>query len=158
MVVCQVFPFLPCQVELNAKTSRYMRFLGFEQSYAVFAKPVHVNKHMFGIITYQSGLTELFSYPRIEQFNILDKMRYERFRKFFSDNLERKSLIHCRSDFARYVARLYARPNDAPYSVSLITVSSPIPPPHQQLVDETPASFSQSSVFINYFVQPEDLL
>ena len=153
IIGCQFFPNAASAQAVNDFSNRYVRFFGFEQSYAVFVNPRKTNKHLIGVITYKSGVTELFNYPRVEQYNLIEKIRYERFRKFFSDSLDSDELKNCREDYARYVARTHNRAGDAPYAVALKLITETIVPPnasgHASQVECTP--------FVTYIVQPADL-
>ncbi|HEY9680920.1 MAG TPA: hypothetical protein V6C86_04995 [Oculatellaceae cyanobacterium] len=152
MVLSFTFPVTSWLRNVNDAVSRYLMFFGFDQTYAVFVKPRKINKHLSGFIVYKSGLTELYDYPRVEQYGFLEKIRFERYRKFFSDNLDTRYLEDGKADLARYIARTHNVGEDPPCAISLWLVTIPIPPP-----DGSECKPRTIAPFIDYTVQETDL-
>jgi hypothetical protein len=152
VILSSMFPLGTWSNAVHEAFTLYLAFFGFDQTYAVFTSPRKINKHLAGFIVYKSGLAELYDYPRTERFGLLDKLRFERFRKYFSDNLDSWNLADGRTDLARYIARTHNHPGDPPQAISLWTVTIPIPPP-----DGSGSSPRSIARFIDYTVQESDL-
>src|ERR1700753_1657398 len=86
------FPLFAWQGKLNEATNGYVQFFGLDQSYTVFAPPPEYNLHFFAIVTRQSGLMEIWQYPRMDDLTLVDKLVKERYRKFLNDNLSLQAL------------------------------------------------------------------
>jgi len=180
IILSREFPIFKWQGNLNQATNSYVLFLGLDQSYTVFAPPPEFNLHFFAVVTRQSGLMEIWQYPRMDDLSLVDKLFKERYRKFLNDNLAADLLSSHRPALARYIARQKQNPQDPPYIVSIFYVLRPILLPgarelagtgansseeyHPVLPSRLPDAFQTSDALkegvhclITYFVRPEDL-
>ena len=152
IILASLFPVTPWLNWISDATNRYRTFFGFDQTFAVFSSPRIINKYLCGLIVYKSGLVELYDYPRVERFEFLDKLRFERYRKFFSDNLDSSVQQPAKIELAKFIARTHNTTGDPPSFVSLWIVVIPIPPPEGAATGHR--TFTR---FLDYTVKESDL-
>lgn len=136
----------------------YYSFFGLEQDFGVFApKPRDSNPHLTAIITYADGTTKLWTYPRMERINLLDRIRMERYRKYFDDNVAWQRFEKLWPDLARWIARQnFNDPTNPPTMVTLQRFSSAVVIPELGLGKPNPPH-SDHQVLATYPVKPVDL-
>jgi hypothetical protein len=141
------------QTRAGRGLGRYMVFSGLYQGWDMFApKPMSLNTYLQAEITYRSGRTRLWRFPRPQDAGYVQRMFLERQRKWASERLRVDENAALWPDAARYVARLNGDPNDPPASVTLIRYWSEIAPPKSG----KPEPWQHDS-FFTYAVTPADL-
>jgi len=108
----------------------YLIFTGLFQKWDMFAPdPSKLNNYVAAVITYRSGATAQWTFPRMEELGYFEKYVKERYRKYANDNLRLDSNAPIWPDATRYIARINNRPGDPPVSVALVRYWSIVPPP-----------------------------
>ncbi len=131
----------------------YIYFWGLDQNWTVFAPaPPQWNAFMSAIITFDDGSTEAWEFPQMHKMGFVEKMFNERFRKWANDYVGdfRQAIIW--PDTVRYIARIHARQNRQPVSVSIVRRAVPI-----TLSGNSTVSEEGSQVIYTQDVVPEDL-
>lgn len=142
----------------NRSFFAYYQYFGLEQDFGVFApKPRDVNPHLTAIVRYRDGTTKVWTYPRMERIDLYNRIRMERYRKFFDDNLAWPRFEKLWPDLARWVARVnFEDPANPPVEVSLLRFSSAVLIPEEGLGKPNPPQ-SEQKALATYPVKPEDL-
>jgi hypothetical protein len=132
----------------------YFLWSGLFQSWDMFAPvPKGVNTHIEATMLYKDGSRTTWTYPRMEQMSLTEKLFKERYRKF-ADNFQRDELDELRLDAARHIARLNSSAQNPVKTVILIqSFSLIVPRPDGTCV---PAPWD-SNILLGYGVRPEDL-
>ena len=132
----------------------YFLWAGLFQSWDMFAPvPKRANVYLEAILVYRDGSRETWTYPRMEQMALKEKLFKERYRKF-ADNLQSDQLDDLLPDAARHIARLNSRPDNPVKTVILIQRLSFIVPRRDGSYIPEPW---ESHVLLGYGVRPEDL-
>jgi hypothetical protein len=135
-----------------------IEYCGLWQTYVVFApNPRTINSDLEARISFSDGSTEVWKYPRVESYGLVERISQERFRKFGYDHLNEDKGAVLRPDLARYVARLYDSPTRHPVLVKLVRHWAVIPPPEEGIGKPLPPHL-RFQVFLIYQVRPADLL
>lgn len=112
---------------------RYIIFFGLDQDYSMFAPyPRKTNRHIFALITFHDQSTAIWPYPRMERLGLIESMFKERYRKYSNDNIVESCFKMFLPDFARYIARLHACPENEPDLISIYMFEQNIPEPDRQ--------------------------
>lgn len=132
-------------------------YLGLWQVYTMFApNPRLFNPNIDVEMKCSDGTRLLWHYPRMEQFNLLERMQKERFRKYGYEHLNDDSEKMLRTDFARWLARQCLATGKIPTTLTFIRRWADIPPPDKGLGKPLPPH-SNEFIFFRYEVRPEDL-
>src|SRR5215467_12844983 len=84
----------------------YFLWAGLFQSWDMFAPiPKGANTYIEATLRYRDGSQRTWTFPRVEQMGLKEKLFKERYRKF-ADNLQRDELDELLPDAARHIARL----------------------------------------------------
>ena len=132
----------------------YFVWAGLFQSWDMFAPvPKGANAYIEAELHYRDGSRKIWTYPRMEQMSLKEKLFKERYRKF-ADNLQHEELDGLLPDAARYIARANSSPDNPVKTVILIRrVSFILPRPDGTYV---PSPW-ESHILLGYGVRPEDL-
>lgn len=144
-------PLIPLLRNLIAP---YFLWAGLFQSWDMFAPiPKAANTYMEATLTYRDGSRKVWTFPRVEQMSLTEKIPKERYRKF-AENLQRDELDNLLPDVARSIARRNSSPTN-PVTTVILTqqLSFIVPRPHGAYVPEP----WQAHILLAYGVQPEDL-
>jgi hypothetical protein len=134
----------------------YLVFTGLFQKWDMFAPdPSKTNNFVGAHITYRSGATSLWTFPRMENLGYTDKYIKERYRKYANDCLRLDGYSALWPDAARFIARVNNRPSDPPTGVALVRYWSFVPPPEPN-GEDSPGPWNQY-IFYRYNVTPGDL-
>jgi hypothetical protein len=144
-------PLLPlCQNLIRP----YFLWAGLFQSWDMFAPvPKGANTYIEATLIYRDGSQKTWTYPRMEQMSLIQKLFKERYRKF-ADNLQRDELDDLLPDAARHIARLNSTPANPVKTVILVQRVSFIAPRLDGTYTPEPW---ESHILLGYGVQPEDL-
>ena len=92
--------------------------------------PLSLNSRTEAEITYRDGQTELWKFPRPQDFGYIKRYTMEREHKFSFDSLQNDKFVVLRPDAARYIARLNnTKTDNPPVTVTLVGYRSQIAPP-----------------------------
>lgn len=132
----------------------YFLWAGLFQSWDMFAPtPKGANTYIEAVLIYKDGSRAAWTYPRMDQITLLQKLFKERYRKF-ADYLEKEDLDDLLQDVARHIARLNCKPGNPVKTVILIErISFIVPSPDGSY---RPAPWD-THVLLGYGVRPEDL-
>jgi hypothetical protein len=132
----------------------YFLWAGLFQSWDMFAPiPKATNMCIEATLRYRDGSERTWTFPRVEQMDLKEKVFKERYRKF-ADNLQRDELDELLPDAARYIARMNSNPGNPVRTVILIQrFSFIVPRPDGSYVPEP----WQSHILLGYGVRPGDL-
>jgi hypothetical protein len=154
-IACWCVPTVHPPIPLIRSLVRpYFLWAGLFQTWDMFAPvPKGANVYLEAILIYRDGSRGTWTFPRMEQMSLKEKLFKERYRKF-ADSLQRDELDDLLPDAARHIARLNSRPDNPVRTVILIqrrsfnvsgSDGSYIPEPWE------------SHVLLGYGVRPEDL-
>jgi hypothetical protein len=143
---------------------RYLRPVaqatGIAQSWELFCpEPREINFHETAIINFQDGTAKIYEFPRMQKMDYVERFRHEKLRKMFYDCMPWPSFAQFLPDFAKFIARANANPNNEPVLITFVHHTRPMPAPdptHWVKRDDLPEHIIQTPYFI-YKVQPEDL-
>lgn len=109
------------QAKNYSPLSNYLTTSGLWQYWDMFApNPANVDLWWDSIITFKSGKTEVFQYPRMKDMTIFQKYFKERYRKYLERMNNDDTDGWKRPAFAQRMALLaYKDPNDPPVTVQL---------------------------------------
>jgi hypothetical protein len=79
----------------------------------------------------------IWQLPRMDKLNLIDRFRYEKFRKWDVDSLPWPDYKNFWPDFARYSGRLYYCPENKPVQLTLHIFWNDIPRPSDKLTDRS---------------------
>jgi hypothetical protein len=132
----------------------YFLWAGLFQSWDMFAPiPKGTNTYIEATLIYRDGSRKIWTYPRVEQMSLTERIFKERYRKF-AESLQRDELDELLPDAARHIARLNSSSDNPVKTVILVQkVSFIVPYPHGPYV---PGPL-QPHILLGYGVQPEDL-
>jgi hypothetical protein len=132
----------------------YLLWAGLFQSWDMFGPvPMGANTYLEATLIYKDGSRKTWTYPRMEQMSLKEKLFKERYRKF-SDNLQRDELDDLLPDAARHIARLNSAPGNPVKTVILTQrVSFIVLRPGSTYIPEP----WDSHILLGYGVRPEDL-
>src|SRR5215470_3105843 len=132
----------------------YFLWAGLFQSWDMFAPiPKVANTYIEARLRYRDGSQKTWTFPRMEQMSLKEKLFKERYRKF-ADNLQRDELDELLSDAARHIARLNSIPGHPVRTVILVRkISFIVPRGNGAYVPEP----WDSHLLLGYGVRPEDL-
>jgi hypothetical protein len=160
MIFCWLFPINQFFVSLVQPFRRYLVFMGFDQDYSMFGpNPRDTNVQLLAVVTYKSGSTKVWIYPRMERLSLIDRIRKERYRKFAYDSIAWDKYRFFWPDLARYIARQCVLPNDTPELISVHRFTQSILAPDivaDDFIKERTAAATDSTL-ITYVIHPEDL-
>ena len=132
----------------------YFLWAGLFQSWDMFAPiPKGANTYIEATLRYWDGSQKTWTFPRVEQMSLTEKLFKERYRKF-ADNLQRDELDELLPDAARRIARLNSSPGHPVRTVILVRRISFIVPRANGIYIPEPWD---SHVLLGYGVRPEDL-
>jgi hypothetical protein len=136
LITVWLFPINNNLVNLTNVFRGYILFWGLDQDYSMFApKPRTINRHIFALVTFHDQSTVIWFYPRMERLKFWQSMFKERYRKFGNDNIVESCFKMYLADFAGYIARMHACPENEPDLVS-IYVSEEDMIPAQKVLDK----------------------
>ena len=151
LITVWLFPVNPQLFAVMNVFRRYTIFFGLDQDYSMFAPyPRKTNRHIFALITFHDQSTAIWSYPRMERLGLLESMFKERYRKYGNDNIVQPCFKMFLPDFARYIARLHACPENEPDLISIYTLEQNIPDPDWQMAQLEKTS-STEPILTNIF-------
>jgi hypothetical protein len=132
----------------------YFLWAGLFQSWDMFAPiPKEANTYIEATLRYRDGSQKTWTFPRVEQMSLKEKLFKERYRKF-ADNLQRDELDELLPDAARHIARLNSSPGHPVRTVILIRrISFIVPRGNGTYVPEP----WDSHILLGYGMRPEDL-
>jgi hypothetical protein len=132
----------------------YMQWSGLAQGWNLFApNPLSLNSRTEAEITYRDGQTELWKFPRPQDFSYIKRYTMEREHKFSFDSLQNDKFVILRPDAARYIARLNnTKADNPPVTITLVGYRSQIAPPGSGLPEPW-----KRRVLFTYSVQAGDL-
>ena len=132
----------------------YFLWAGLFQSWDMFAPvPKGANTYIEAVLIYKDGSRAAWTYPRMDQITLLQKLFKERYRKF-ADYIEKEDLDDLLQDVARHIARSNCKPGNPVKTVILIEKFSFIVPSPD--CSYRPAPWDKH-VLLGYGVRPEDL-
>jgi len=132
----------------------YFLWAGLFQSWDMFAPiPKGANTYIEATVRYRDGSQKTWTFPRVEQMGLKEKLFKERYRKF-ADNLQRDELDELLPDAARHIARLNSSPGNPVRMVILVRRISFIVPRANGIYIPEPWD---SHILLGYGVRPEDL-
>ncbi len=115
---------------INDITSGYMHFLGVWTAWDMFAPgPRTILIYMDATVTLRDGTQQTWSFPRMEQLGLYERLRNERFRKWAHDSVRMDTAQNTWEPAALYIARQFTDPDNPPVEVQLHRHWSYIPPP-----------------------------
>jgi hypothetical protein len=144
-------PLIPLCKELIRP---YFLWAGLFQSWDMFAPvPKLANTYLEAILIYRDGSRRTWTFPRMEQLSLREKLFKERYRKF-EDMLQRDELDELLPEAARHIARLNSSPGNPVQTVTLVQrVSFIVPRQDGNYVSEP----WELHILLGYGVQPGDL-
>ena len=154
-IICWCLPIdMPLLPLCRNLVRPYFLWAGLFQSWDMFAPvPKGANAYIEAELRYRDGSRKTWTYPRMEEMSLTQKLFEERYRKF-ADNLQRDDLDDLLPDAARHIARLNSTPGNPVETVILIQrLSFILPGADGQYV---PGPW-QSHILLGYGVRPEDL-
>jgi hypothetical protein len=132
----------------------YFLWAGLFQSWDMFAPvPKGANTYLEATLIYSDGSRRTWTYPRMEQLSLREKLFKERSRKF-ADMLQRDELDELLPDAARHIARLNSSSGSPVKTVILIQRVSLIVPRQDGKYVREPW---ESHILLGYGVRPGDL-
>jgi hypothetical protein len=124
------------KTRLLAPVKLWWNFWGLNQNWALFSPVIrNINYHSIVIMTFSDGTRMIWQLPRMDKFSLVNRFRYEKFRKWDVDCLPWPDYKNFWPDFARYSGRLYYRPGNKPVQLSLHLLWNDIPAPVGVLTD-----------------------
>ena len=126
-------PACPLRDQLIKPFIGYLNFFGLWQGWSVFEKPRLYNGYLTAVVQFQDGSRRTWEFPRMEKLGLVEKMFKERYRRWANDCVSDVNDSYLWPDAARYIARLYRRPENPPVSVSIIRHWAWILPPEKGL-------------------------
>jgi hypothetical protein len=131
---------------------------GTFQAWNLFSPELRTtNGHATAIITFADGSTKFFEFPRMEKLDSVGKLKREKLRKLFLDNLSDSSYGAFRPAVARELAQANNDPNNPPQLVTLKFHWISTPPPENWLYRDHFPYHTTHDCQLVYRVQPEDL-
>ena len=132
----------------------YFLWAGLFQSWDMFAPtPKTANTYIEALVIYKDGSSKTWTFPRMEQLGLAEKVFKERYRKY-AETLAREDTDALRPDAARYIARMESTPEKQVKTVILIqNWSLIVPHPNGSYIAEP----WEQHVLLGYGVRPEDL-
>jgi hypothetical protein len=115
--------------------------------------PKGANTYLEATLIYKDGGREMWTYPRMEELSLKEKLLKERYRKF-ADMLQRDELDDLLPDAARHIARLKSRSQNPVKTVILIQRFSFIVPRSDGSYVPEPWD---THILLGYGVRAEDL-
>jgi hypothetical protein len=115
----------------------FWNFWRLDQNWNLYSPVIRdINFHLSAIITFEDGTKMIWQLPTMGRYSLIDRYRMERFRKWGNDVLPWKDKYkEFWPDFARYVGRLFYRPNNKPTKISLHLFRCELPPPKEPIPD-----------------------
>jgi hypothetical protein len=139
---------------LRKLLSPYTRCVGLTEMWDTFAPdPKSAEQYLKAAVVSVSGITRIYSFPRMEELSFAERYRKERYRKFVESVLC-QDCAGLWPDVAREVARRVAEPEYPPDRVILIEFKSSIDPRTGALGDE---SHTKPSILAEQFIEQEDI-
>ena len=153
--ILTLLPDSPARDSLLQPVYRYWRALGLAQGFSVFTPCVPTrNTWMAAVVTMKDGTAALWAFPRMSRLSIWNRMREERYRKWWQDHLMSEYYAFLLPDAARFTARKFNNPKNPPASVAIYSFSRPVPAPGT--AGSPPADVARK-LLISYKVRAEDL-
>jgi hypothetical protein len=155
VIICWSVPIdTPLMTACRNLVRPYVLWAGLFQSWDMFAPvPKRANTYIEATLVYRDGSTKTWTFPRMEQMRMWQRIPKERYRKF-AENLQADELDELLPDAARHIARLHSTPENPVKTVILIQNASFIVPRADGAYVPGPW---QSHVLLGYGVRPEDL-
>ena len=153
-IACWCLPIdSPLVTLLNDQTRAYFRWSGLFQGWNMFSPlPKSANTYVEATIIHQDGSKTVWTFPRMEQLTLTQRVFKERYRKFAED-LAREENDGLLPDVARHIARLNSTPSPAKTVILVQKWSFIVPRPDGSYVPEP----WDQHVLLGYGVKPEDL-
>jgi len=154
-ITCWCLPIDTPVLALSRKFVRpYFLWVGLFQSWDMFAPvPKGANTYIEATLIYSDRSRATWTYPRMDQLSLTQKLFKERYRKF-ADYLQTDDFDDLLPDAARYIARLNSRPQHPVKTIILVEKFSLIVPHPDG--SNAPAPWD-AHVLLGYGVRPEDL-
>jgi len=155
VIICWSVPFnTPLMSSCRNLIRPYVLWAGLFQSWDMFAPvPKRANTYIEATLVYRDGTTKTWTFPRMEQMGLLERIPKERYRKF-AESLQADELDELLPDAARHIARRNSTPANPVKTVILIQNASFMVPRPDGGYGAEPW---QSHVLLGYGVRPEDL-
>ena len=132
----------------------YFLWAGLFQSWDMFAPiPKAANTYIEATLVYRDGSRKIWTFPRLEEMSLTEKLFQERYRKF-AENLQQDELDGLLPDAARYIARGNGSAGNPVQAVILTQKFSFIVPRADGTYVPEPW---QAHILLAYGVRPEDL-
>lgn len=136
----------------------HWKFAGMWQGWELFAPEIRgQNTHSVALITYEDGSTAEWPMPRTDQFDLAQKYRGDKFRKWNGDNAQWSRYQEFWPDLARYVAKLhYNGSGPKPATFMLLNFSAAVakPEPNHNRLESPLRTHTRAAFFYQY--TPED--
>ncbi len=128
------------------------------QAWNLFSPEVRTtNGHQTAIITFADGSLKFYEFPRMEKLDFFGKLKREKLRKMFIDNLPTQGFEQFRPSVARALARANNDRQNPPVLVTLQYHWVNTPPPENWLYRDKFPEHVNHGVELIYKVRPEDL-
>jgi len=152
----------PLAAEIQSKLSPLTCWTGWEQSWSFFSPGVNTeNIYTLLTITMQNGLIKLVELPRMDKIKFPEKVKWEKYRKLYNDNMSMSSFAFFRPDVARFMSRANNEPNNPPVRTTFYLATSPMsqPPEFQDPINSqnVPLKHRPLQRYFVYRVHPDDL-
>jgi hypothetical protein len=134
--------------------------IGIEQGWALFGPGVRTyNGHTVADITFADGSTRVYEFPRMEMMDLFEKLRREKLRKLFVDNMYNDGFDAYLPSLARCIAQANNDPTNPPVLVAftLKWVDMPVPDEKKWRTRDIFPFHYKSRVTIVYKVKGDDL-
>ena len=159
MLVLWHLPVSPLRAALLIRpVVNYLGFLEFSHTWGPFSPdPRFPSRHMEAEVIFKDGSIKIWYFPRMSRMSILERIVKMR-QGIWEEKMQTIPAFY--PDIARYIARLYANPNNPPRTVTFVEYKSdtpaPIPGDYQPIPKEYP-HVTRLPPFFVYKVLPEDM-
>ncbi len=114
----------------------WWNYWGLDQNWALFSPVIRsINYHTTAVLTFLDGTKLVWQVPRMDKLTLLDRFRYEKFRKWGVDSLPWPDYKSFWTDTAKFVGRKFYRQENMPVCFSLQLHWIEIPKPETNFVD-----------------------
>ena len=153
-----VLPRTELRQRLDRLTDAYINHVGLYQNWGMFApEPSRLNFYLSAVVTYQDGSQREWTWPRMDELDMLTRYQRERFRKY-AEYVRQDAYAYLWPSLARFVARVGDdTPGNPPVRVQLWRHWWFVPPPADgDLAREPPHEWSHFS-FFEISITPQEL-